>query len=378
MNGSEGMEAIILKEVEHLKDDLLKAVEEMVAIPSVRQKKSPWAPYGPCVKEALLKALEISKGLGFQTKNIHHHIGYACDKKGDDYIGVFGHVDVVKAQGGWQYPPFFVTYHQQHIYGRGVLDDKGPLMAALFALKALKNANVSMLHPIRIIFGCDEENGMSDLDTYFHYEPLPISGFTPDCQFPVVLSEAGRCLFEISGTNAKMMRFLNRYVLGSNDMAKRLEIDDEILGYGRVSIKEAKLMIKKGHPCFQAAIVYPKGLLIENLEKRLYEKLEEGMTFQRLDHIQPMVHDLNEPMVKALLKAYTYVTKSDACPLTTTGGTYAKRICTIVPFGPVFDHQLDTSHQPDEHMAIDDLMTTCKIYALALFYLSNESIIKNG
>ena len=69
---------------------------------------------------------------------------------------------------------------------------------------------------------------------------------------------------------------------------------------------------------------------------------------------------------------YTYeqVTGKDGSPVTTTGGTYAKLMPNIVPFGPSFPGQKGIGHQPNEWMAESDILTNAKIYALSLYYLA--------
>lgn len=77
------------------------------------------------------------------------------------------------------------------MYGRGVLDNKGPIMGALFALALLKKENYQPRQTIRVIFGTDEESGSADLKTYNSVEKPPLAGFTPDGKYPVVYAERG-------------------------------------------------------------------------------------------------------------------------------------------------------------------------------------------
>ena len=52
---------------------------------------------------------------------------------------------------------------------------------------------------VRIIFGCNEENGSRCMHYYFQHRPYPKMGFTPDADFPVVYGEKGNCHFIIKG-----------------------------------------------------------------------------------------------------------------------------------------------------------------------------------
>ena len=115
------------------------------------------------VKNALVKTLQIAENLGFRTVNLDNHIGYAQYGDGEGYIGVLGHLDVVKEGEGWKFPPFSGHIENGKMYGRGVLDNKGPIISALYGLYAIKEADLKIKKPIRIILGTDEERGFSDI-----------------------------------------------------------------------------------------------------------------------------------------------------------------------------------------------------------------------
>ena len=95
------------------------------------------------------------------------------------------------AGSGWSYPPFALTEKDGNFYGRGILDNKGPIISCLFAMKLLKDLGHQPQLPLRIIFGTDEESGMSDIPHYLAVEQPPRFGFTPDCKYPVVYGERG-------------------------------------------------------------------------------------------------------------------------------------------------------------------------------------------
>lgn len=364
------MEKQIIEAVESLREELFEAVSRMVAIPSVEQAREKNAPFGKEVKRALEEALNISSQLGFKTKNIKNYLGYAYTKEGDDYLGIFGHIDVVPENGKWQYEPFLLVRKDGRMYGRGVLDNKGPTMATLFALKALQNLGVELSLPVRIVFGCNEETGMNDIPIYLKHEKAPLCGFTPDCKYPVVYSERGRKTFEIRGSHDKIADFLNSYVLGSNDIAKRLGIDEVSQTYGRVEIRGPKLSTTNYKTSFTASLLYPYDIPLEKIEKTIKASLVDGLTYHDIKNIPPLYHDPKDQMMQAFCKAYEYVTKQDGTPVTTSGGTYAKVVPHIVPFGPSFPGQKGIAHLPDEWMDENDLMNNCKIYALAIYYLA--------
>jgi succinyl-diaminopimelate desuccinylase len=152
---------------------------------------APDAPFGPGPAEALRKALEIAAGLGFRTVNLDNYIGYAEYGAGDEYVAVLGHLDTVPEGENWSHAPFGGELTDDRIYGRGALDDKGPALAALFGLKAVAECGLSLSRKVRVIFGTNEETGSLDVRHYLSVENPPVTGFTPDADFPVVFAEKG-------------------------------------------------------------------------------------------------------------------------------------------------------------------------------------------
>ena len=172
--------------------EFLTLLSEVMQIASVKGELAPHAPYGKGPREVLAYVMEKSAAYGFQTTVIDDAIGYAHWGPTDtDYIGVLGHLDVVPAGSDWSYPPFALTEKDGNFYGRGILDNKGPIISCLFAMKLLKDLGHQPQLPLRIIFGTDEESGMSDIPHYLAAEQPPRFGFTPDCKYPVVYGERG-------------------------------------------------------------------------------------------------------------------------------------------------------------------------------------------
>ena len=154
---------ILNNQIDELKNDLLNDIVDMVKIPSVEGEPLDGFPFGKNVGKALDKALEISQKLGFKTKNIDGYMGYAEFGEGEDYIAVVGHLDVVPEGSGWKYEPYGGEIDNGKIYGRGVLDNKGPIISALYGLKAIANSNIKLDKIVRIIVGTNEETGFNDI-----------------------------------------------------------------------------------------------------------------------------------------------------------------------------------------------------------------------
>ena len=177
--------------VDQDREGIINATQELVKVKSVRDEPQTGAPFGEGPAKALDKALQIASGLGFATKNLDGYVGYAEYGQGDDYVALLAHVDVVPEGDGWKYPPYGAEIHDGRIYGRGAIDDKGPAMSSLYALKAVRDANLSLSKRVRVIFGCSEETGGPDVEHYLEMEKPPVSGFTPDAYFPAIYAEKG-------------------------------------------------------------------------------------------------------------------------------------------------------------------------------------------
>ena len=172
-------------------DEILKALARMVAIPSVCGPSEEGKPFGGESARALNEILKIASELGFTTKNVGNYAGHAEYGTGDEYAAVVAHVDVVPAGSGWETDPFCLTRKENLFFGRGTSDDKGPAVAALYGLKALKDAGVTGKRKLRVIFGAGEEIASGDLAMYFKSEPLPVMAFTPDSSYGICNREKG-------------------------------------------------------------------------------------------------------------------------------------------------------------------------------------------
>ncbi len=184
------------------KDEMLADLSALVEIPSVRGEAVDGAPFGTEPKRALDKMLEICDGIGFQTSCCMDVVGkadYAPDDA-DIALGILCHMDVVPCEPeNWETDPYKMTEKDGVLYGRGVIDDKGPAVAALYAMKCVKDLGIPLKKGVSIIFGTDEENGSGDMEIYMKHEKLPPNVFTPDGSFPVINVEKGMMRSFIGG-----------------------------------------------------------------------------------------------------------------------------------------------------------------------------------
>lgn len=368
------MEKEILAGVDRIRDEMIQGILELVRIDSVETEGTADAPFGPGVKEALLKALSISEDLGFQTGNLDNYIGYAQygEDDGSGYVCAMGHVDVVPTEEGWKRPPFSGFMEDGIIYSRGVLDNKGPVLSCLYGLAVLKRLGIRPKRPVRVIFGCDEESGFEDLAYYLERENPPVYGFTPDCKYPVVYAERGRAVVRITtaaGNLKPFFDFVTNYFIGAKNTGDRLGIDYFNEEYGTMEMRGYKLEAEGTQVSFEVTLSYPAGIGIGTIKERIQEKAGE-MKVSLVKNYEPVVFDKNGILVKTLQQCYETVTGQDGTPVTTTGGTYAKAMPGIVPFGPSFPGQKGIGHNPNEWMSVEDIVTNAKIYALSLYRMS--------
>lgn len=168
-------------------------LKTLISFPSVLDE-SGQKPFGEGVQGALEAALEIAENMEFETFiDPEGYYGYADIGEGDDLFGVLGHVDVVPAGDleNWESDPFELSEREGKLYGRGTSDDKGPMLAAMYALKGILDEGYNLTHRVRFIFGTDEESLWRCMEAYTAKEELPSMGFTPDSSFPLNYAEKG-------------------------------------------------------------------------------------------------------------------------------------------------------------------------------------------
>ena len=181
----------MLNIIEKSFDSQVQDLQELIRIPSVsRGEPKEGMPYGEHVFNALRKAQQIARKLGFEKVwDVEARCGVVEYGEGDELVAVMAHLDVVPEGTGWKYPPYGAEIHDGAMYGRGTADDKGAAVSALYALYALKESGAKMKRRVRILLGCDEERGSTGMERYREVEGEPTMAFTPDATYPVVNSE---------------------------------------------------------------------------------------------------------------------------------------------------------------------------------------------
>ncbi len=180
-------------------NEVVGSIVDIIRFDSSLKPAEENCPFGKETAECLQFFLSLAESFGFETHNYDNYIGEVVFGKGEDFA-ILAHLDVVPAGNGWKYPPFGGVINAdvsdggvegEKIWGRGTMDDKGPAIACLYALKALKDEGFSPRRTIKLIVGCNEETGWKCIEHYKKVATMPKEGFSPDADFPVIYAEKG-------------------------------------------------------------------------------------------------------------------------------------------------------------------------------------------
>ena len=195
------MDAKLNAIIESMHDEMVETLKKWIRIPSVKGEAAPGAPFGKEVRSMLDTALADCDRMGFKTQNFDGYVGQIDFGEGgdEDALAILAHLDVVPEGDGWKYPPYGAVIENGRMYGRGTSDDKGPTVAALYAMKAVKDAGIPLRRKVRLIVGCDEESGWEDIEHYNKVATMPRMGFSPDASYPIINIEKGICRLALHG-----------------------------------------------------------------------------------------------------------------------------------------------------------------------------------
>lgn len=171
---------------------LVDLIRRLVAVRSVREDAQPNAPFGPGPARCLDEALDVCRELGFAAENVDYYVGTADLNEKETVLHILGHLDVVGEGKGWDHDPYTVEETADgRLTGRGVADDKGPVVAALLAMKCVKDLGIELPYNAKLILGTDEESGSEDIEYYYKKAPFAKYTFSPDADFPLINIEKG-------------------------------------------------------------------------------------------------------------------------------------------------------------------------------------------
>jgi succinyl-diaminopimelate desuccinylase len=179
--------------IESKKDEMLADLQALVRINSQRGEAKDGMPFGEGPAKVLALAEKLMNQYGLQTQNYDNYVVAGDLSDAEKQLDVLAHLDVVPVTDEWTVTqPFEPKIVDGRIYGRGTADDKGPAIAALYAMRAIKELGIPMKKSVRLILGSDEECGSSDLKHYYSIEEEAPCSFTPDADFPLINIEKGQ------------------------------------------------------------------------------------------------------------------------------------------------------------------------------------------
>ena len=438
-----------LQEVEARKEALFADLFRLLKVPSVREddKATPEAPVGPGPKAALEEFLNMAQEDGFETKQFGPWAGRVEVGSGDQLVGILGHVDVVPVGTGWDTDPFEPVVKDGRIYARGSSDDKGPTVAAYFALKLLRELGLELNQRLHLIVGTDEESGWQCMDYYFNvsatfnfqagaeaaganhlvsFEAGLRENMVPQDATAVVESanlaelvvdfesfllehqlggqvqlQGNQATFSLigkaahgstpsKGVNAAtfLAKYLHRFEFdraGAESflhlLADHLHRDFEgvNLGVAHRDPVMQELTMNVGLVNYRddkggsivANFRYPKGTDPEKMAAQTAQRLAgHDLSVEWGEFKEPHYVSVDDPMVKELLAVYEEQTGLEGHEMTIGGGTYGRLMPRGVAYGALFPDSIDTMHQANEFIAIDDLLKATAIYAEAIYRIT--------
>lgn len=198
--------------IETHKQEMIDDICTLCRINSERSAYQEGDPFGEGCSRALAQALKMAEKYGFSIRNYDNYVGTADLNNGAHQLDILAHLDVVPAGEGWTVTkPYEPVIKDGKLYGRGTADDKGPAVAALYAMRAVKELEIPVTKNVRLILGTDEECGSSDIEHYYMIENEAPMTFSPDSSFPVINIEKGRfpghvtASFEMSAEKARIL-----------------------------------------------------------------------------------------------------------------------------------------------------------------------------
>ena len=404
-------------------------LKKLVKFNSVQSSALPNAPFGQEVYNCLLCFLDIAKGFGFDTVNYDGYAGEVRFGQGEEF-GILCHLDIVPvgSLSDWNTDPFTLVDNGEKLIGRGVLDDKGPALLILYALKELKDSGFVPNKKIRLILGCNEESGWGCIDHLKKLNVMPDFGFSPDADFPVIYAEKGilhvefsfdqQGLVEIVGGKACNMVCDYVKFKTEKDFANYLDYDLKLTdtyleGFGKTAHASTPY---KGQNAIKKVLKFlsDNKIVSQEISKKLFDNstsilnlqdetgnltlspnmicLKNGklnilcdirypatlsceQVLKELSKIgdytvtghQPSLFvDKNCSLVSTLTKIYNEVTNQNDTPIAIGGGTYARSMKNCVAFGPVILEEDACCHEPNEFITKKTLSLAYEIYKKAI------------
>lgn len=410
-------------------NDTVKTIQELIRIDSTNQPAEEGMPFGKGAARALQAFLSCAAVMGFETRNYDNYVGEVLFGEGEPFA-ILAHLDVVPAGSGWTHAPFGGEIENGKLYGRGAMDDKGPAVVCLYALKALKDEGFQPRKTIKLIVGCNEECGWGCIDHYKQCAEMPKVGFTPDADFPVIYAEKGilhvKFYFPVEnapftalygGKGVNMVCDEAFAQCDKTEGAERysLRVEDGLLvsrgvsAHGSTPEKGKNALeplfayfartnedMRRAHEILFEDIFglknfadetgrltmspdianYGDGILSVCVDIRYPATLplqavldvlnKTGVRYEEIHHQSALFNPKDSFLIQTLQRVYNEATGERAEPIAIGGGTYARALECGAGFGPQLCGEPVTIHQKDEYISIPHVKFLLNLYRRAV------------
>lgn len=412
--------------MEKIIKDVIKDISEIIKFDSSQKPAEKNAPFGAGARKSLDYFLNLAKSFGFEANDYDGYAGEVIFGEGEEFA-ILAHLDVVPAGRGWTKEPFGGEIDEKNarVWGRGVMDDKGPAVIALYSLKALKDEGFKPKRKIKLIVGCNEENGWACIDYYKAHAHMPDEGISPDADFPVIYAEKGilqlKLKFAVEGDYSSL-RGGERANMVCDYCEIKAPADKAKLSALNLTAENGKIISrgKSAHgstPEMGTNAIPPilKYSGLDGINKTLFEtrfgltelkdetgvltfspnvieggkncifvtcdvrypatmsKLsvlapieKAGVVYEILHEQEPLFNDRECFLIKTLCGVYNEVTGKNVTPIAIGGGTYARALKCGAAFGPEEEGEENTIHQANEYITFEKIEKCFKIYKLAI------------
>lgn len=419
------------------RQEFLQTLQGLMAIESVAMTDADAAhPYGTGPAKALEYVLNLCARMGIRTEVLDGKVAWAEIGQGEEIVAVLGHLDVVPVGKGWTHDPKGEVCGDR-LYGRGAVDDKGPTLAALYAMKDIQDSGIALKRRVRLIFGQSEETGnWDDMEYYKTHAQLPVFGFTPDADFPAIYGEKGIQNYQLTmplaaagldtveGGDADNMvaPWARAVVNGTEYSAKGVPAHASTPEKGENAISTLMEQLaaagvksplvdfynahiardytggkmgcgfsdeQSGGLTLNAGLLRTQGDTVTlTLDVRCpvtfgREQVQAaieaacapyGIGVENTEDMAPIYMDKDGKVIREMLEVYRQVTGDLSGPTVIGGGTYARAMPGIVAFGPMQPGRECTEHQTDEYILLEDLFQAAEIYRLTIEKLANLEV----
>ena len=410
-------------------NDTVKTIQELIRIDSTNQPAKEGMPFGKGAARALHAFLSCAAAMGFETRNYDNYVGEVLFGEGEPFA-ILAHLDVVPAGSGWTHAPFGGEIENGKLYGRGAMDDKGPAVVCLYALKALKDEGFQPRKTIKLIVGCNEECGWGCIDHYKQCAEMPKVGFTPDADFPVIYAEKGilhvkfyfpvenapfTALYGGKGVNMVCDEAFAQCVETEGAERYSLRVEDGLLvsrgvsAHGSTPEKGKNALeplfayfartnedMRRAHEILFEDIFglknfadetgrltmspdianYGDGILSVCVDIRYPATLplqavldvlnKTGVRYEDIHHQSALFNPKDSFLIQTLQRVYNEATGERAEPIAIGGGTYARALECGAGFGPQLCGEPVTIHQKDEYISIPHVKFLLNLYRRAV------------